>query len=108
METNIYEKIQEIKKIEQNELIQALKLHGDNVDEGFEIHFEHDNPIIASYGSEDPYDAVIMAVRVDKNDTITILAEDKNYRGESHDLYVDDIFAGQLSYVTDEIYHQNK
>ena len=101
--SKMYEIVQNAKKIEQKELIQALKLHGDKVDDGFEIHFEHDYPIIACYGSEDPYDAVIMAVRVDKNDNITILAEDKNYRGETHDLYVDDIFAGQLSYVTDEI-----
>lgn len=100
---SIYEMVQDVKHIEQEELINALKLHGDNVDNGFEIHFEHDNPIIAVSGEDNPYDAVIMAVRVDKDDNITLLGDDKECRGYEHDIDVDDVFAGHLEFVTDVI-----
>lgn len=101
---SVYDKVQEIKKIEQSELIKALKLHGDKEDNGFEIHFECENPIIAAYGSESPFDVVILAVRVDEKDNITILGDDKDYRGNEQEINVDDIFAGQLEFITDAIY----
>jgi hypothetical protein len=107
MGTDFYEKVNDIKRLEQKELVDALRLYGDKIDNGFEVHFEHDNPIIACYGSEDPYDVVIMSVRVDDKGIITILGEDKNYRGEPNNIYVYDIFAGQLSYITEEICYQN-
>lgn len=101
---SVYEMVQDVKHVEQKDLIQALKLHGDKVDDGFEILFEGERPIIAVSGEESPYDAVITAVRVDSNDDITLLGYDKTYCDESHDIYVDDVFAGHLEFVTDSIY----
>ena len=71
MSKSIYEMCQEVKHLEQEELIQALKKYGDKVDNGFEILFEDDWPIIAVSGEESPYDAVITSVRVDSNNDIT-------------------------------------
>lgn len=101
---SVYEMVQNVKRIEQEELIKALKLHGDKEDNGFEIHFECENPIIAAYGMESPFDVVILAVRVDENDNLTILGDDKDYRGNEQEIDVDDVFAGQLEFITDTIY----
>lgn len=103
MKKSIYEMCQDIKHLEQKELIEALKKHGDNVDNGFEILFEGERPIIAVSGEESPYDAIITAVRVDANDDITLLGYDKTYCDDSHEIYVDDVYCGHLEFVTNLI-----
>lgn len=98
---------QEIKHLEQEELIQALKKYGDKVDNGFEILFEGERPIIAVSGEESPYDAIITAVRVDSNNDITLLGYDKTYCDDSHDIDVNDVFCGHLEFVTTYILPYN-
>lgn len=94
---------QEIKHLEQKELIQALKKYGDKVDNGFEILFKVESPIIAVSGEESPYDAIITSVRVDSDDDITLLGYDKTYCDDSHEIDVNDVFCGHLEFVTSYI-----
>ena len=86
-------------------LIEALKLHGNKIKNGYEYHF-NEQPIIAVSGEETPYDAVINSVNVEDG-VITLIAEDKEYRGDEHEIDVDNVFAGHLEFVTDAIYAEN-
>ena len=101
--SSIYEQLKALKHQEQAELISVLRQHGEQVDGGNENHFEGDCPIIAGYLYETPADIVIMAVRVDGNGHLTMIGEDKECRGDQLNILPDDIFAGQLDYVTSEI-----
>ena len=101
--SSIYEQLRALKQQEQSELISALRQYGEQVDGGYEYHFESDCPIIAGYLYETPADIVIMAVRVDCNGYLTMIGEDKECRGDQLNILPDDIFAGQLDYVTSEI-----
>lgn len=107
MKKSIYEMCQEIKHLEQEELIQALKKYGDKVDNGFEVLFEGERPIIAVSGEESPHDAIIIAVRVDSDGDITLLGYDKTYCDDSHDIDVNDVFCGHLEFVTTYILPYN-
>ena len=98
---------QEIKHLEQEGLIQALKKYGNKVDNGFEVLFEDEWPIIAVSGEESPYDAVITSVRVDSVGDITLLGYDKTYCADSHDIDVNDVFCGHLEFVTTYILPYN-
>lgn len=105
MET-IQDLVNAIKRREQDELIEKLREHGEFVDEGYEYHFECDYPIIAAYNNDEPCDFVVTAVRVDKYGILTILGHDKN-DNNSCEIYVENIFAGHLSYVTSEIFYKS-
>lgn len=95
----VYDSVKEVKHREQEELREALRKHGDQVDGGYEWHFEGECPIVAAYDYDEPCDVVILAARVDKHGYITILGDEKNDRGNEHEIEVDDIFAGHLEYV---------
>ena len=100
---SIYESVQEIKHREQEELKAALRLHGDKVDDGYEWHFEGECPIVAAYDYDEPCDVVILSVRVDKDGYFTIIGDEKNDRGNEHEIDIDEIFAGHLDFIISEI-----
>ena len=102
---SIYESVQEVKKREQEELRQALRLYGEKVEDGYEWHFEGECPIIAAYCWDEPCDVVILAARIYKEGYITLISDEKNDRGNKHEIDVDEVFAGHLEYVTDAIGH---
>ena len=100
---SVYDSVQEVKHREQVELINALRLHGKQVGDGQEWHFEGECPIVAAYDYDEPCDVVILSVRVDKDGYFTIIGDEKNDRGNEHEIEVDEIFCGHLDYVTSEI-----
>lgn len=106
----IYDEVKYIKKREVEELTEAIRKHGEKVDEGFELHFEDDEPIVAAYLWDEPCDVVIKAVKVDNDGYLTILGEDKQDRSEVHEIDEDEFFAGQLDYVIEKVheYPMNK
>jgi hypothetical protein len=100
---SIYDSVQEVKRREQEEIAEALRQHGEKVDDGFEWHFEGECPIVAAYDYDEPCDVVILSVRVDKDGNLTIIGDEKNDRGNEHEIEADDIFAGHLDFITSEI-----
>ena len=100
---NIYATVKDVKRREKEDLVKALRQYGETVDNGYEVHFEDECPIIAAYDYEEPCDMVILAVRVDDDDNLTIIADEKNDRGNEHDIDDEDIFAGQMDFITDYI-----
>lgn len=100
---SIYDSVQEIKHREQEELANAIRLHGDKVDDGYEWHFEGECPCVAAYEYDEPCDVVILSARVDKDGNLTIIGDEKNDRGNEHEIDVDEIFAGHLDFVTAEV-----
>ena len=98
-----YDEVQYLKRREREALREALCIHGESVEDGFELHFENDEPIVAAYLWDEPCDVVIKAVKMDKGGYLTILVEDKQDRSEVHEIGVNDFFAGQLDYVTDKV-----
>ena len=100
---SIHESVQEVKHREQVELSNALRLHGKQVDDGYEWHFEGECPIVAAYDYDEPCDVVILSVRVDKDGYFTIIGDEKNDRGNEHEIDVDEIFAGHLDFLIPEI-----
>ncbi len=100
---SIYDSVQEVKNREQDELRQTLRLYGDKVDGGYEYHFEGECPIIAAYDWDEPCDVVILAVKVDEDGDITLIGDEKNDRGNEHEIEVDEVFAGHLDFVTSSI-----
>ena len=102
---SIYDSVQEVKHREQEELAEALRQHGEKVDDGYEWHFEGECPIVAAYDYDEPCDVVILAVKVDNDGYFTIIGDEKNDRGNEHEIEIDDIFAGHVSFITSEIGH---
>lgn len=100
---SIYDSVQEVKNREQKELSEKLRLYGEKVDDGFEWHFEDNYPIVAAYDYDEPCDVVILSVRIDKEGNLTIIGDEKNDRGNQHEIMADDIFAGQMDFITSEI-----
>ena len=100
---SIYDSVQEVKHREQEELAAALKLRGEKVDDGYEWHFEGECPIVAAYDYDEPCDVVILSVRVDNDGYFTIIGDEKNDRGNEHEIDVDEIFCGHLDYLISEI-----
>lgn len=99
----IYDEVSYIKARERQQLRDALRIHGEKVDDGFELHFENEEPIVAAYLWDEPCDIVIKAVKVDMDGYLTILGEDNKDREETHEIDEDDFFAGQLDYVTGKV-----
>lgn len=100
---SIYDSVQEVKKREQEELAEALRRYGKKEDDGFEIHFEGECPIVAAYNYDEPCDVVILSVRVDNEGYLTIIGDEKNDRGNEHEIEADDIFAGHIDFIISEI-----
>ena len=100
---SVHESVQEVKHREQVELSNALRLHGKHVDNGYEWHFEGECPIVATYDYDEPCDVVILSVRVNRYGKLTIIGDEKNDRGNEHEIEADDIFAGQMDFITSEI-----
>ena len=100
---SIYDSVQEVKRREQEELAETLRLRGEKVDDGYEWHFEGECPIVAAYDYDEPCDVVILSVRVDNEGYFSIIGDEKNDRGNEHEIEVDEIFCGHLDYVTSEI-----
>lgn len=104
METkNIQSLLDEIRSIERSELRGSLIRNGKKTDTGYEYKFGPECPIIAAYNGDEPCDVVILSVRMDKYGLLTIIGEEKLDRTCSFELDPDNIFAGQLSFVTSEI-----
>ena len=104
METrSIQSLIDEIKQRERSELRTALMSHGKKVDNGYEYKFGPECQIIAAYSGDEPCDVVILSVRMDRKGHLIIIGEEKLDRTYSFELDPDNIFAGQLQYVTSEI-----
>ena len=99
----IYDSVQEVKHREQEELATALRLYGEKVDDGYEWHFEGECPIVAAYDYDEPCDVVILSVRVDKDGKFTIIGDEKNDRGNEHEIEADYIFAGHIDFIISEI-----
>ncbi len=99
----IHGQLQELKCREQDELKSALRKYGEEVDGGFEVHFEGERPIVAGYLFDEPCNIVIYAARVDAKGNLSLIGEDKQDRGEQYDIEASDIFGGQLDYVTSNI-----
>ena len=95
--------LQALKHREQDELKAALRKYGTEVDGGFEVHFEGEQPIVAGYLFDEPRDIVIDAVRLDADGNLSLLGEDKEVRDGQYDVEASDIFGGQLDYVTSSI-----
>ena len=100
---SVYDNVKEVKHREQVELANKLRLYGENVDDGYEWHFEGECPIVAAYDYDEPCDVVILSVRVNEDDKFTIIGDEKNDRGNEHEIDADDIFAGQMDFITSEI-----
>jgi len=100
---SIYASVEEVKGREQQELAEALKMYGEQVDDGFEYHFEGECPIVAAYDYDEPCDVVVLAARVDKDGDLTLIVEEKDDRGYEHEIDPEDVFAGHLDYITASI-----
>ena len=103
MGKTIQQLIDEVRSIERAELREALIRKGKKTKKGFEYKFGPECPIIAAYNGDEPCDVVILSVRMDKKGILTITGEEKLDRTYSFELDPDNIFAGQLSFVTSEI-----
>lgn len=100
---SIFESVKEVKHREQKELAKTLCKYGKKVDGGYEWHFEGECPIVAAYDYDEPCDIVILSAKVDKDGTLTIIGDEKNDRGNEHEIEADEIFAGHLDFITSEI-----
>ena len=99
----IHGQLQALKHREQDELKAAIRKYGTEVDGGFEVHFEGEQPIVAGYLFDEPRDIVIDAARLDADGNLSLLGEDKEVRDGQYDIEASDIFGGQLDYVTSSI-----
>lgn len=96
--------VSEVKRREQEDLISALRSKGKRTDRGNEWRFTiYEEPIVAAYDNDEPCDMRITSVLVDNEGFITVSAVAKDNIGDEHEICVDDIFAGHLEFVTDEI-----
>lgn len=99
----IHGQLQALQHREQDELKAALRKYGTEVDGGFEVHLEGEQPIVAGYLFDEPRDIVIDAARLDADGNLSLLGEDKEVRDGQYDIEPSDIFGGQLDYVTSSI-----
>jgi hypothetical protein len=100
---SVYNLVLWAKRLEREEIVKAIKKYGNKVEDGFEIEFDNDKPMIAVYINDMPIDAIISAVKVDEDDYVTLLGRSNDGWDESI-INAEDVFAGQLEFVTDIIY----
>lgn len=105
MSKYIYNKVQAIKKEEQDILKQTLLNYGKKEGGQRIYRFSDENaPIVAGYLFDDPCDIVIKKVAIDEDGSnLEIIGEDKEARGQELVVNPDDIFAGHIDFITDEI-----
>ena len=102
---SIYNSVEEVKKREQKELVERMRLYGTKIEDGYQYEFDEENyhPMIAAYLWDEPSDVEIHGVRINSEfDIITLIGKDKECN-ELVDIDADDVFAGHLDYVTCEI-----
>lgn len=100
----VFQLVREVKFKERKELREAVINNGKMTKDGWEYEFNEENhPVIAAYCGDDPADVVVLFVKVDNKENISIIADEKLDRGYEFDLDLDYVFAGQLDYVTSEI-----
>ena len=105
MSRYIYNKVQAIKKEEQDVLKQTLLNYGKE-EEGQRVYrFSDDTaPIVAGYLFDNPCDIIIKQVTIDEDGSnLEIIGEDKEARGQELVVNPDNIFAGHIDFITDEI-----
>ena len=98
MSRYIYNKVQAIKKEEQDVLKQTLLNYGKE-ERGQRIYrFSDDTaPIVAGYLFDDPCDIIIKQVTIDEDGSnLEIIGEDKEARGQELIVNPDDIFNNNL------------
>lgn len=108
--TDFYSKVEEIKRQEQRELIEALKAHGGSYswynEETKEFADEYPCIAVNVDGTfPNPTDVIIHSVSI-YNNSLHFVGTDKDY-GNSVDFEADDVFAGHLSYIIDLIPETN-
>ena len=105
MSRYIYNKVQAIKKEEQDVLKQTLLNYGKEEGDQRIYRFSDDTaPIVAGYLFDDPCDIIIKKVTIDENgNNLKIIGEDKEARGQEFVVNPNDIFAGHIDFITDEI-----
>lgn len=105
MSRYIYNKVQAIKKEEQDVLKQTLFNYGKEEKGKRTYRFYDDTaPIVAGYLFDNPCDIVIKKVTIDENgNNLKIIGEDKEAIGQELVVNPDDIFAGHIDFITDEI-----
>ena len=105
MSRYIYNKVQAIKKEEQDVLKQTLFNYGKEEEGKMTYRFFDDTaPIVAGYLFDNPCDIVIKQVTIDEDGSnLKIIGEDKEARGQELVVNPDDIFAGHIDFITDEI-----
>lgn len=99
----IHGQLQELKCREQNELKAALRKYGTKVNGSFEVHFKEEQPIVAGYLFDEPRDIAIATVRMGTNGNLSLVGKDKEVRCGKHTIAPNDIFGGELDYVTSSI-----
>lgn len=98
---SIHQQTKALQSREQEELRAAIRQHGKRVENGYEVHFKEDVPVVAGYINYDPRDIAITEVKVDDDGHLTLFGEDNEYRiGDPYKIEPYDIFGGQLEYVT--------
>ena len=105
MSRYIYNKVQAIKKEEQDVLKQTLLNYGkEEGDQRIYRFYDDTAPIVAGYLFDDPCDIIIKKVTIDENgNNLKIIGEDKEARGQEFVVNPNDIFAGHIDFITDEI-----
>lgn len=106
--TNLYRTIQDLKKLEKKELIEAVELHKGRFEwwsekDGWSCDYQY--PIVAVNLSglyPNPLDVCVRCVFLDENKNIHIIGEDKEY-GDEIEVDICDIFVGHVGYIIDAI-----
>ena len=94
--------VRDIKKREQAELIEAVHKYGDRTGLGYVYEFAV-CPIVAAYSYEEPCDVVVLMVKVTDEGSISFRVDEKINRYNEHEIDAEDVFAGQLDYITSNI-----
>jgi len=105
MSRYIYDKVQAIKKEEQDILKQTLLSYGKK-EGGQRIYkFSDENaPIVAGYIFDYPCDIIVKQVAVDEDGSnLEIIGADMEVRNQNLVINLDDIFAGHIDCITDSI-----
>jgi hypothetical protein len=95
--------VRDIKKREQAELTEAVRKYGNRTGLGYVYEFASDCPIVAAYSYDEPCDVVVLMVKVTDEGSISFRVDEKINRYNEHEIEADDVFAGQLDYITSNI-----
>ena len=104
----IDQQVKALQRREQAELKEAILNYGEQVDGGYEIHLHADFPVVAGYDYYRPTDIKIMAARTDAEGHLSLIGVDNDTLDDPHAINPDDIFGGQLDFVTSTIMAMEK